>query len=268
MNDFQREFVRALFDPHTGGPLADQPGFQVYRNTVMAGCVDALQANFPTVCQFVGPDWFRAAARRHVLSHPPVQAALVHYGNDFPEFLTGFEPAAEMPWLGDLARADLMHRDALFAADEHPLPASWVARLDPEQLAQARLRPHASARWAWFDAAPIATLWLRHQAARQAGFDPDLAELTWQPEGLLLVRSASAVQGWSVARPALAFLDACAARAGVADAAAAVIALEPDADLASLMRLLLQAGAFAGLDDGHSYSASASPRQALQENPS
>lgn len=267
MNDFQREFVRALLDPDAGGPLAAQPGFQVYRNTVMAGCVDALQANFPTVCQFVGPDWFRGAARCHVQRHPPEQPALVHYGKDFPDFLAGFEPAAAMPWLADLARADLMHLEALFSADEDPLPASRVASLGPDQLAGARLRPHPSARWAWFDAAPIATLFQRHQAARETGADPDLGDVLWRAEGLLLVCDGSAVRSWAIGRPAIVFLSACAARQTLADAAGAALTLEPDADLAPMMRLLLQAGAFAGLEDGLSPFAGTSACAAFPENP-
>ena len=97
MNDFQRDFARALFDPDADCPLASQPGFQVYRNTVIAGWVDALQANFPTVCQFVGEDWFRAMAREYALSHPPSEPALVRYGAHLPAFLAGFEPTAGMP---------------------------------------------------------------------------------------------------------------------------------------------------------------------------
>ncbi len=267
VNDFQHEFVRALFDPDAGGPLAAQPGFQVYRNTVMAGCVDALQANFPTVCQFVGPDWFRGAARCHVQRHPPEQPALVHYGKDFADFLAGFEPAAAMPWLADLARADRMHLEALFSADEAPLPASRVASLQPDQLAGARLRPHPSARWAWFDAAPIATLWQRHHEARETGAGPDLGDVLWQAEGLLLVCDGSAVRSWTVGRAAIDFLSACAARQTLAEAAGAALALEPDADLAPVMRLLLQAGAFAGLDVGHSRLAGTSACAAPSENP-
>ena len=36
--------------------LAAQPAFAVYRNTVMKGCVDALEANFPTVARLVGEE--------------------------------------------------------------------------------------------------------------------------------------------------------------------------------------------------------------------
>ena len=248
MNDFQRDFARALFDPDADCPLASQPGFQVYRNTVIAGWVDALQANFPTVCQFVGEDWFRAMAREYALSHPPSEPALVRYGAHLPAFLAGFEPAAGMPWLADLAQADLMHLGALFAADDDALAASRVATLSPQELAGARLRPHASARWAWFEAAPIATLWRRHCEAREAATDPDLSDVAWQPEGLLLVRSGACVLSRAVTRAAVAFLDACAGGATLAEAAARALDCDPDTDLSQLMHRSLQDGVFGELD--------------------
>ncbi len=265
MNEFQRLFVQALFDPDAGGPLAGQPGLRVYRNTVMAGCVDALEANFPTVCQFVGSEWFRAAARIHVDQHPPLEPALMRYGRDFPAFIDGFAPAAEMPCLADLARADWMHLESLFASDDEPLPPSRVAGLDPPRLGALRLRPRASARWGWFGAAPIATLWQRHRAARQAGAETHLADVVWRAEGLLLVCDGEAVHDWLLERPAIAFLDACAAGGTLLDSTAAALAVDADCDLASLMRLLIHCGAFAAGDDGHSTSTGALAPESTQE---
>lgn len=247
MNAFQRDFVRDLFDPEADGLLARQPGFEVYRNTIMAGWVDALQANFPSVCAFVGEAWFRAAAGEHARSTPPTEPALVRYGAALPEFLTNFAPAAEMPWLADLARADAMHREALFAADDDTLSAARIAELGPDRLAVARLRPQASARWAWFDTAPIASLWRCHRDARATGVDADLSEIAWRPEGLLLVRQGASVQGWVVDRALVAFLDACARGVALPEAVAAALQAEPAADLSSLMRLAAGAGAFGAL---------------------
>lgn len=65
--DFQDRFAQALFgaeedaDPEVAS-LARQPGFAVYRNTVIKGRIDALQANYPSVTRLVGEAWFRAAA--------------------------------------------------------------------------------------------------------------------------------------------------------------------------------------------------------------
>jgi hypothetical protein len=46
-----------------------------------------------------------------------------------------------------------------------------------------------------------------------------------------------------------AFLDACAAGGTLADAAAAALAADGEADLARLMARLLEAGAFGRMDD-------------------
>ena len=66
LSAFQDGFSAALLGHAEHAPwlsaLESQPGFAVYRNTVLKGCIDALQASYPTVCQLVGEDWFRAAA--------------------------------------------------------------------------------------------------------------------------------------------------------------------------------------------------------------
>lgn len=108
---FQDDFLRAILAPPGIAPpwtpitpLTQQPGFKVYRNTVLKGCVDALAANFPTVLRLVGEDWFRAAALIHVCAEPPRSVCLIEYGQEFADFLSGFEPAAALPYLPDVAR--------------------------------------------------------------------------------------------------------------------------------------------------------------------
>ena len=83
---FQDAFAKSLFAPeHAAHPLvssiAQQPAFAVYRNTVLKGCVDALEANFPAVLRLVGADWFRSATLDFVRLHPPVDARLLAYGD-------------------------------------------------------------------------------------------------------------------------------------------------------------------------------------------
>ena len=74
--DYQDAFAQALLAEDRAVPpqlayLVAQPGFAVYRNTVLKGCIDALQANFPAVARLVGDDWFRAAASVHARSALP-----------------------------------------------------------------------------------------------------------------------------------------------------------------------------------------------------
>ena len=59
MADFQQRFARALMaDSPELDELTRQPGFAVYRNTVLKGCMDALQAQFPSIVKLTGAAWF------------------------------------------------------------------------------------------------------------------------------------------------------------------------------------------------------------------
>ncbi|NDP64985.1 DNA-binding domain-containing protein [Polaromonas sp.] len=248
LSRFQDRFVQALWalPDALPGPLrdlADQPGFAVYRNTVIRGCIDALQANYPAVLRLVGEDWFRAAAALHVRAQPPGDVRLLMYGADFPAFLAGFAPAADLPYLPGVARLDRFWTEAHVAADAPALAPSALAGLPPEQLGDLVLQPHPAARWAWFDGQPIYTLWQRNRPGAPDGMDSDDA-LDWTGEGALLTRPGDAVSWSALEAGGCAFLDACAAGRPLALAADEALARQPDCDLARLMTTLLQAGAF------------------------
>lgn len=245
---FQDGFVRALLAPDPGAlhglapemaALMHQPGFAVYRNTVMKGCIDALLANYPSVARLVGDEWFRAAAALYVRAHPPAQAALLYYGEGFAEFLAGFEPAAALTYLPGVARLDRCWTESHAAPDEAPLAPAALAGLAPDALAVTVLRPHAAARWAWFADQPIYTIWRRNREARN-----EESEIDWRGEGTLLSRPNGAVRWTMLDAAGCALLDACAAGRPLADAAGAALAAREDADLAQLMKTLLEAGAF------------------------
>jgi hypothetical protein len=238
---FQSAFADALFMPaNPQGPLAaltSQPGFAVYRNTVMKACIDALEANFPSVARLVGSDWFRAAAAPYVQACPPDDARMLRYGSGFADFLDAFEPARELPYLADVARLDRCWTDAHAAADA-PIDASFIGRLSPDALAATRVAPHPAARWRWFADQPIFTIWSRNRADCT-----DTHEIAWQGEGALLTRPQAAVIWREASAADCAFLDACVGGALLPDAAAAAIGIRPDVDLAGLLAGLLRAGA-------------------------
>lgn len=247
---FQDEFARALLAPDADAradsttevsDLVVQPGFSVYRNTVIKCCVDALQANYPAVTHLVGEEWFRAAAAIYARTNLPRDPSLLAYGEDFPQFLAGFDPAADLPYLPGVARLDRHWTEAHIARDQIPVDAAKVARLAPEQLAGAVLRPHASAHWQWFAEHPVFTIWERNRASRE---DRDMPEIAWRGEGALVVRPRDTVAWIPLDAAGCAFLDACAAGGVLADAAAAALAADPGADLTGLMARLFEVGAF------------------------
>jgi hypothetical protein len=250
---FQQALARALVDasPRTDADsavaqLVTQPGFSVYRNTVRKGCVDALLANYPAVARLVGEEWMRAAAAEFSRIHPPRSPLLLEYGAEFSAFLEAFEPAAEVPYLAGVARLDRFWTEAHFARNESPLAPERVVALGPGDLADARLRPHASAHWAWFDEDPIFSLWWCNRNG-----SGDARDIAWRGEGALVVRPSDSVQATALARADVAFLDACAVGRTVAEAALAALEADRAADLTQSMARLLSAGAFGQIEIDH-----------------
>jgi hypothetical protein len=251
LEGFQHAFAAALLDPDASdssiAALTAQPGFAIYRNTVIKGCIDTLQANFPAVARLVGEEWFRAAAAIHVRAEPPRSPVMLDYGVGFARFLESFEPAAELPYLPDVARLDRFWTEAHAAADAEALaPAAMAIPLD--QLQGAALRPHPAARWRRFEGQPIFTLWQRNREFAGA----DDGEIEWRGEAALITRPGGAVEARLIDTGACAFLDACAAGRTLAEAALAALAVDASIDLTRLMTTLLDAGAFSRLDLPHS----------------
>ncbi len=244
--NYQDAFAQALLaeDPAVPPPLAylvAQPGFAVYRNTVLKGCIDALQANFPAVARLVDDEWFRAAASIYARQALPGTPTLLTYGQSFPDFLAHFEPAAELPYLADVACVDRLWSEAHVASDDAVLDPATLARIGLEDMDRVTLRPHAAARWTWCDEHPVYTLWSRN---RTPGADFD-AQIDWCGEGILLTRPHGAVDDCALPRAGAAFLSACAAGLSAAGAAAAALEVDPSADLATLINQFLHAGALA-----------------------
>ncbi|MBA2411710.1 MAG: putative DNA-binding domain-containing protein [Burkholderiaceae bacterium] len=250
LREFQDGFAQALLaaDPVAEvkpdiAALTAQPGFSVYRNTVMKGCVDALQANYPAVERLVGEQWLRAAASIYVRTELPAHPTLLDYGAGFAEFLHAFAPAAELPYLTGVAQLDRWWTEAHTARDESPVEPAAIAQRSLQELEWLVLRPHAAAHWKWFDGLPIFMIWQRN---RDTTFDHDAApEIEWHGQGALITRPHAAVQAIEIDAAACAFLDACAAGETLAEAAAAALQTSAAVDLSSLMATLLNAGAFA-----------------------
>lgn len=248
LSDFQDAFAAALWqapspiEPTDVGisSVVHHPAFAVYRNTVTKGCIDALQANYPTVHALVGEDWFRAAAHLYAQAHPPQDARLTQYGDGFADFLEHFGPAAQLPYLPDVARLDRCWTESHLAADASALDASWLAAQDASSLATLVLVPHPAARWHRSPQHPAFALWRAHREGLTLPEDID-----WHSDGGLLTRPQGAVQWTALPAAGVAFLNACTRGDRLESAALAALAADPDADLSALMALMLQAGALA-----------------------
>jgi fermentation-respiration switch protein FrsA (DUF1100 family) len=168
----QPAFAAALLDPGVAVPpgLRSWNGsdprkrFDVYRNNVMVGLVDALADTYPVVQALVGEPFFRAAAAAFARRHPPQSPVLAWYGEGFAAFVEALEPARSLPYLADVARLEWLRVLAWHAADAKAVPMNRLAELltDAEHLPLARLTLHPALH-VMNSPHPVVSLWAAHQ---------------------------------------------------------------------------------------------------------
>lgn len=245
---FQQAFGRALLQaPDTTPALHGDPlelALRVHRNTTMKGLVDALAANYPTVAQLVGEEWFKGCALEFARANRARSPVLAEYGATFPSFLASFPPANELPYLADVARIDRMWIEAQFAQDAMALSSTRWAHLSADDLGRKRPIFHPAARFAWVRHS-AASIWIHHRAA---GSDSELT-IADSEEGILLTRPALQIEHRIISRSAHQFLDCVTRGESLGTAAEAVLQMDADADIASLLATMLAAGTFAHLED-------------------
>jgi hypothetical protein len=120
--------------------------YNVYRNNVTVSLINAIASIFPVTQRLTGPDFFRAMARSYVRSTPPESHLLWEYGGSFPEFIDGYEYAAPVPWLSDVARIERAWLNAWHAADYPVLSYEDLSRIPSEKLMTLRFVPHPASQ--------------------------------------------------------------------------------------------------------------------------
>jgi uncharacterized protein (UPF0276 family) len=162
----QQAFGAALFDGTHEAALApllkgDPRRFGIYRGNLGVHWSRALSSAYPVLRRLVGDEFFDALARVYGRAHPALDPDLNRFGAALPDFLAGFAPAADYPYLPDVARLEWAVHEAWFAPDADGPPAS-PAGLAPDEFEAARAVLHPSLR---LHVSPWATaaLWHAHQ---------------------------------------------------------------------------------------------------------
>lgn len=247
--DLQADFAAGLRDPSPdAAPAGFSRGaarrFRVYRNNVRVALVEALGAAYPAVLRLVGTPFFERMALVHASDRPATERTLNLYGQGFADFIAGFAPARELPYLADVARLERAVLEARHAADSAALDPTALTALGAG-LASARLIPHPATRLVLSEY-PIAEIWRANTADAPPEGEPILDT---GAGGALVVRPALAVSVESLAPGRCAFAGALLAGNDLASAHAAVASLEEEFDVIPAFRDLLAAGAFAGVAD-------------------
>jgi Putative DNA-binding domain len=241
----QSRFAEALLDrakplpqgltSWTGASPSKRYG--VYRNNVATGLARALAARFPTTEKIVGEEFFTAMAREFVLSHPPSSPVLLHYGQDFADFVAGFPPAASLPYLCDVMRLENAHMRAYHARDAAPLESAALSRISADRLGGLTFVFHPSASIVR-SAYPIITIW-----SMNSGEQPLVPITEWEPEDALVIRPELSVLTRKIKPGSAILLLALMGGAMLGEAFESALAVDPAFDLGRNLAELIRSGA-------------------------
>lgn len=253
--DLQHRFARAVLQ----APLSVPDGirrqvrpsyerrFGVYRNNVKASLAAALAARFPVVERLVGEEFFIAMALVFIEHHPPRSPVLAEYGAAFARFLEGFDPAADLPYLSDIARLEWSRQVAYHSADAGAADVGRLAELPPEALDSVRLGLHpamAVIASPW----PIVSVWTTNTHDEM----PQAPAADWTGETALVTRPHLDVLVHRLPAGADLLVAELAQGIALGAAAEAVSRAHDSFDLATALATLFGAGAITTLSQGSS----------------
>lgn len=249
LDDVQAEFAAALLDSAVGEPgsVADPEGkptprrFSVYRNNVAVGLINAVRATYPAVERIVGEDFFQAMALAYIRSDPPVSPVLLEYGGGFPDFVAGFEPAASLVYLADVARIEWAWMEAYHAAEADSLDPSAFSGIAESDLPMLTFSLHPSVRIVK-SAYPAWSIW-RMNKGDQPVTPIDLAA---GGEDSLIVRPVASVEVRRLPAGGAAFLEGLASGGELAEAAERAVRSDAGFDLAANIAGLIDSRAVVG----------------------
>ena len=249
----QEEFHQALLSPKNVLPAgvvgpngeASQKRFGIFRNNVASSLIEALGANFPAVKRLLGATLFDNFAHAYMQFNMPKNPVLINFGTEFPEFLESFEPAAQLPYLADVARVEIAWLRAYHAADDPVLDGQRLGEISINAVGQARFAMHP-ASWIRRSQWPMATIVTRNRELGDCS-DIDLSI----GEDVLITRPKYTVETRVLPVGGFEFLTALSAGMQLQQAATSALKCHAGAedmfDLAEHIKGMLHCGVFSSI---------------------
>jgi len=248
-SDIQKSFARALLDQP--GELPDdltsysQPApverFNIYRNNVHVGLIDAICAKYPVVLKLVGEEFFRGMARCYIRSNPPASPMIINYGHTFPEFLKTFEHVQDVPYLMDVARLERLRLEAYHAADAISLNVADLVLIDRDGIGELVFLLHPSAR-VMKSGFAVVSIW----EANMADLDMLSGDALSRSEEALIIRPRLDVEILKLPRCGSDFIEALGSGMTLEDANIHALGRDREFDLQLNLSGLIQCGAIIG----------------------
>jgi hypothetical protein len=246
--ELQLLFRRAILGGDTAALVAAVRGdgldpaarVRIYRNHAFATLGAVLEGTFPVVCRLVDKRFFAYAAHEYLREHPPHSRCVVEYGADFADFLTGFAPCKDLPYLADVARFEWALNIAATLREAAPLPIDALAAVPPEKAACLALRLQPSVGY-FASSWPVDAIW---QANQQT--EVPVVDLAHGGTCIEIRRAGDAVDWRRLDSGTFAFRKAIADGLVLAGAATTATVEDPAFDLAAALDRLFGEGLAVG----------------------
>ena len=195
------------------------------------------------VARLVGDEFFRAMARVYVEEEPPKSAVLLRYGEGFPFFIAGFEPAQSVPYLADVAAVEWAWHAAYHAADAAPLPLDELAAVGASAAdTMLQLHPSLSVVSSLY---PAVSIWELHNQADE----PGPTKLDKGGEDALIIRPYLDVEVRRLPDGAVPFIRALKGGDTILEAYLAACEQVPAFSIEKSLTGLMTSGAIVGLTE-------------------
>ncbi|WP_296338550.1 DNA-binding domain-containing protein [Reyranella sp.] len=223
-----------------GDSISAEARLRIYRHHVAYSLGSALAATFATVHALVGEAFFRSMAQRFIGQTLPTQPVLTEYGAGFPAFVAGYEPAASLPYLEDVARLDWALNVAFHSPADRRLTAADLAGIAPERLPSLSIAVPAGTALIG-SCYPLHRIW----NASQPGASAEAVDLSAGRANLLVLRRADDAAFIVLDAGEAAFVASVVEGTSLEIAAERATSAGPSFDLSTAFARLLALEAFA-----------------------
>lgn len=240
-------FAPALLDPDLDIPegvvgpdgLPAPKRFSVYRNNVVSSLMEAMRETYPSIAALVGEENFQTLSRIFISRHPPSSPMMQSYGGAFPDFLKGFAPLRDSPFLESVAQVEKNWIHAYHAADASPLEPDALGKIDPELLMDTRFNRHPATHIITSDYCLFELF-----NSRDGG---DVSQLNYQPnetpQSILITRPHLSVTTTPLNTAMTAFFSAILNQTSLGESVEVAMQCDPEFDASRAITLLLTSGA-------------------------
>lgn len=253
-----QHFQTAIYDAHFNDDtsaasklivpygLSEEQRLNIYRNNTFITLTDALSKTYPVINKLVGDDFFAFAAQEFIKKSPPQPGPLFEYGENFPNFISKFEPASSLAYLADVAYLEWARNISYHAADVPPITLTTISTIPEGDLTKLCFEIHPSCRMIT-SKFPIDSIWMANQP------DGELKEIDLEKSAsLLIIRPYEQVNLHVIEPGTVSFLKSLNIGQNLEEAYSASTTLNPEFDPAEAMIELISFGVFTAVDTDHS----------------